>query len=83
LDIANRIGDLIHVGFGSGQLNSNLLLAGDPLVEAQGEAESGLELAQKLRFGVVVCWITGQIGLIRSLRGLTTKFGSVTGIASA
>ncbi|MFL5152833.1 MAG: ATP-binding protein, partial [Microvirga sp.] len=44
LDIANRIGDLIHVGLSSGQLNSNLLLAGDPLVEAQGEAESGLEL---------------------------------------
>jgi tetratricopeptide (TPR) repeat protein len=29
-----------------------------------------------LRFGVVVCWITGQLGLIRSLRGLTAKFGS-------
>jgi hypothetical protein len=46
-----------------GQLNSNLLLAGDPLLEAQGEAESGLQFAQKLRFGVIVCWITGSSGL--------------------
>ena len=75
-EIANRVGDLTYAGLARAQLNANLLFAGDALVEAQREAESGLEFAQKLRFGVVVCWITGQLGLIRSLRGLTAKFGS-------
>ena len=76
LDIAHRIGDLTYAGLSCGQLYSNLLFAGDPLVEAQREAESGLEFAQKLQFGVIVCWITGQLGLIRSVRGLTAKFGT-------
>jgi PAS domain S-box-containing protein len=76
LDIAHRIGDLTYEGLSCGQLNSNLLFAGDPLVEVQREAESGLEFAQKLQFGVIDCWITGQLGLIRSVRGLTAKFGS-------
>jgi PAS domain S-box-containing protein len=75
-DIANRIGDLMY-GVGScTHLNSNLLFAGDPLVEVQREAEHGLEFAQKLRFRSAMDWITGQLGLIRSLRGLTAKFGS-------
>ena len=49
---------------------------GDPLVEAQREAENGLEFAQKARFGLVIDIITAQLGLIRTLRGLTPKFGS-------
>ncbi len=57
-------------------LNTNLLAAGDPLVEVQREAENGLEFAQKARFGLVVDLITAQLGLIRTLRGLTPKFGS-------
>ncbi|SIO48529.1 PAS domain S-box-containing protein [Bradyrhizobium erythrophlei] len=73
--IANRFCDLTFAAYSRGSLNNQLLFAGDPLVEAQREAESALEFAQKLRFGVVVCWITPQLGLIRSLRGLTAKFG--------
>ena len=57
-------------------LNTNLLAAGDPLVEVQREAENGLEFAQKARFGLVIDIITAQLGLIRTLRGLTPKFGS-------
>jgi PAS domain S-box-containing protein len=75
-EIAHRIGDLTYAGLSCGQLNSNLLFAGDPLVATQREVESGLEFAQKLRFGVIVCWSSGQLGLIRTLRGLTAKFGS-------
>ena len=33
-------------------------------------------LAQKTRFGLVIDVITTQLGLIRTLRGLTPKFGS-------
>ena len=57
-------------------LNTNLLAAGDPLAEVQREAENGLEFAQKARFGLVIDIITPQLGLIRTLRGLTPKFGS-------
>ena len=52
------------------------LAAGDPLVEVQREAENGLEFAQKARFGLVIELFTAQLGLIRTLRGLTPKFGS-------
>ena len=42
----------------------------------QREAEHGLAFAQKTRFGLVIDLITTQLGLIRTLRGLTPKFGS-------
>src|SRR5260370_29548114 len=35
-----------------------------------------MECAKKARFGLVIDVITGQLGLIRTLRGLTPKFGS-------
>ena len=76
LEIAHRTGDLTYAGLSYGQLNSNLLFSGDPLVEVQRDVESGLEFAQNLRFGVIVCWTTGQLALIRTLRGLTARFGS-------
>jgi predicted ATPase len=75
-EIANQSGDLTFAAYSCGNLNSNLLAAGDPLVEVEREAESGLQFAQKARFGFVVDWITPQLGLIRTLRGLTPKFGS-------
>jgi GAF domain-containing protein len=42
----------------------------------QRETEDGLEFARKMRFGLVVDRITAQLRLIRTLRGLTQKFGS-------
>ena len=57
-------------------LNTNLLAAGDPLAEVQREAEHGLAFAQKVRFGLVIDIIAAQLGLIRTLRGLTPTFGS-------
>src|SRR5262249_53201791 len=74
-DAANRIGDLTFAAYSCNNLNTNLLAAGDPLVEVQREAENGLEFAQKARFGLVIAMITAQVRLIRSLRGLTLKFG--------
>ena len=75
-EIANRIGDITYAGYACGQLNTNLLMAGDPLSEAQRQAENGLKFAQAMRFGLIIAWISGQLGLIRTLRGLTAKFGS-------
>ncbi len=41
----------------------------------QREAEAGLDFARKARFSLVVDLITAQLGLIRTLRGLTPAFG--------
>ena len=75
-EVANKIGDLTFAAYSTYNLNTNFLTAGDPLVEVQREAENGLEFAQKARFGVVTDFITAQLGLIRTLRGSTPKFGS-------
>src|SRR6202035_830591 len=57
------------------QLITCFLAAGDPLANAEREAEHGLAFAQKARFGFVVDCIATQLGLIRTLRGLTPTFG--------
>ena len=75
-EAANKIGDLTYAAYCCQQLNTNLLAAGDPLSEAEREAKLGLAFAQKARFGLVSDNITTQLGLIRTLRGLTPTFGS-------
>jgi PAS domain S-box-containing protein len=74
-EAANRIGDLTFAAYCCNNLNTNLLAAGDPLGDAQREAEHGLDFARKARFGLVIDIITAQLGLIRTLRGLTPEFG--------
>jgi PAS domain S-box-containing protein len=76
-EAAIKVGDLTCAAHCGNQLNTNLLLAGDPLDEVQVEAERGLAFAQKMRFGICVDFIATQLGLIRTLRGLTPKFGSL------
>ncbi|WP_175154052.1 ATP-binding protein, partial [Paraburkholderia ultramafica] len=72
---ANRIGDLTYADYSCYCLNTDLLFAGEPLPEVQGEAARGLAFAEKARFGCVIDFITTQLALIRMLRGLTLKFG--------
>ncbi|MEX3985350.1 AAA family ATPase [Paraburkholderia sp. EG287A] len=74
-EAANRSGDLNFAAHCCNQLNTNLLAAGDPLEEVQGEAERGLAFAQKMRFGASIDVISAQLGLVRTLRGLTPVFG--------
>jgi len=74
-EAANRIGDLTYAAYTCNNLNSDLLFAGEPLLEVQAEAEHGLVFAEKTRFGLVIHDITVQLALIRMLRGLTPKFG--------
>ena len=74
-DAANKSGDLPYAAYSCNNLNTNLLAAGDPLVEVQREAENGLEFAEKTRSHHAIDFITAQLGLVRTLRGLTTKFG--------
>jgi PAS domain S-box-containing protein len=75
-ETSNKIGDLTFAAYSSINLNTNLLIAGDPLAEVQQEAVNGLQYAQKIRFGFAVDHIRSQLGLICTLRGLTPKFGS-------
>src|SRR5262249_39120731 len=74
-DAANRTADVTYAAYCCVTLITNLLATGDSLVDAEGEAERGLESAQKMRFGLVIDIISAQLGLVRTLRGLTQTFG--------
>jgi PAS domain S-box-containing protein len=73
-DAANETGDLFW-GASRSLLVGNLLASGEQLPEVQREAEDSLAFPRKVRFGLVVDIITAQLALIRTLRGLTPKFG--------
>ncbi|WOH56852.1 AAA family ATPase [Bradyrhizobium sp. BWC-3-1] len=75
-ELASRTGEISFAGYACGQLTTNYLMAGDPLIEAQEQAEHGLTFVRKVGFGTIEGWILGQLGLIRSLRGLTVRLGS-------
>jgi PAS domain S-box-containing protein len=75
-DAAIKVGDLNLAVYSLDNLNTNFLAAGDPLIEAQSQAENGLEFARKTQFGHQIDIHATQLALIRTLRGLTYKFGS-------
>jgi len=76
LDAATTIGDLTSAAYSHLCLNSLLFAAGGSLGDLQRETEDSLDFAQKAKFGIVVDMTIPQLGLIRTLRGLTTQFGS-------
>jgi PAS domain S-box-containing protein len=76
-EAANKTGDLLFAVYSSINLSTNLLTAGDPLEEVQRQGENGLEFAQKTGFGFVIDHFTPRLAFIRTLRGLTPKFGSL------
>src|SRR5215471_15298880 len=75
VEVAHAIGDLKLAANYSTNVITNLLAAGDPLVDVQREAEEGLQLAEQARFGLVIDRFAVQLGLIRTLRGVTPLFG--------
>jgi PAS domain S-box-containing protein len=75
-EIANRIGDLTYAVYARMGLIGLLIAAGDPLVAVQSEAENGFNFAHKAKFAFGFDTISMLLGFIRTLRGLTTKFGS-------
>src|SRR5260370_38825002 len=75
-DAANRIGDLTFAAYSCNHLITNILATGDSLADVQREAETGLEFANNIPFGIVVDVITVQLALIPTFRGLATQFGS-------
>jgi PAS domain S-box-containing protein len=74
-DAANKLGDLSCANYANIALNSGLLVAGNPLSDVQREAELALAAAQQARFSSNVDVVITQLALVRTLRGLTPKFG--------
>jgi PAS domain S-box-containing protein len=74
-DVAYRTGDLTFSAYSWHELITNYLFVGDPLPEVQSEAEKGLAFVKKAGFGLVAENCGAQLGLIRTLRGLTSTFG--------
>src|SRR6185436_19954121 len=78
-EAANAAGDLTFAAFSWIQLIAISLLAGEPLVDAQQDAERGLEFAKRARFGLAIDIMATQLAAIRTLRGLTATFGCFNG----
>ena len=74
-DLAYRIGDLTFASYSWDQLITICLAVGDPLSEVQTECENGLAFAKRVRFGLVIHLCGAQLGLIRTLRGVTPTLG--------
>jgi PAS domain S-box-containing protein len=74
-EAAQKVGDLTYAGISCNNLLTQLLATGAPLAEVHQEAKAGLDFARRASFRVVVNLITAQLGLIRTLRGLTPVFG--------
>jgi two-component sensor histidine kinase len=75
-DAASESGDLTYMGFSSCTLITSLLAAGEPLDIVQREAQERLEVVRAGRFGLIVDIITGQLQMIRCLRGDSTEPGA-------
>src|SRR6202795_4459128 len=78
-EAAQDTADLSYVAYSCVDLVTNFLASGDPLGEAEREAENGLEFVRKMSFGLISDCMIGQLRLIRILRGLRPAFTSFDG----
>lgn len=69
--LAQEANDLTYATYSCSILVTHLLASGERLDEVHREAERSLEFAQNAQFGFIVDIVTGQLSLIRTLRGLT------------
>jgi PAS domain S-box-containing protein len=74
-EVANKIGDLTYAAYSAHFIVTHLLTSGDALGEVHREADNSLAFAQNARFEFASDIITGQLVLIRTMRGLTPRFG--------
>ena len=75
LVLTQETGDLLFAAFCHSHLISLGLGSGARLDELEVEAERYLQSTRQLRFSLVINIITTVLALIRTLRGLTPKFG--------
>ena len=74
-DAADESCDVTFAQYSRFNLTSILLAAGDLLSGVQSEAERSLSFAKKVPFNAVIDIMITQLALIKSLRGLTDRFG--------
>jgi PAS domain S-box-containing protein len=76
LEAASKSGDVTFRCYCYNNLLTNFLACGEPLSEVEREALNGLEHARKIGFGHIIDFITVQLQLVRTLRGLTQDLAS-------
>jgi predicted ATPase/transcriptional regulator with GAF, ATPase, and Fis domain len=74
-DAFYRAGELAFAGYCFTTSFALSLAVGAPLAEVQAEAERGLAFSRKAQLGLVIGILSTQLGLTRTLRGLTATFG--------
>ncbi|MDR3379649.1 trifunctional serine/threonine-protein kinase/ATP-binding protein/sensor histidine kinase [Cupriavidus basilensis] len=77
-DVASKLGDLTYASFARNNHITQMLAIGEPLAEVQHEAEAMIDFAYKARFSLAVDRVKPQLQLVRSLRGRTPVFGSLS-----
>jgi signal transduction histidine kinase len=75
-DVAVARGDLTFAAYSCNAMISIMLASGDPLADVQREAEKGIAFARTVGLGRVIDILITQIGLIRTLRGVTPDVGT-------
>src|SRR6266404_2170020 len=77
LEAASKSGDVTFRCYCYNNLITNFLACGEPLSEVEREALNGLEHARKIGFGHIIDFITVQLQLVRTLRGLKQDLASL------
>ena len=75
-DAALARGDLTFAAYSCNAMITIMLASGDPLADVQREAEHGIAFARTIGLGRVIDILTTQLGLVRTLRGVTPHFGT-------
>src|SRR5262249_40782967 len=77
IEEATNIGDVVVAAGAGPHVSADMMSAGDHLDAVERAAQRHLEIAEKVGFGLIIVMIETQLGLIRTLRGLTQTFGSL------
>jgi PAS domain S-box-containing protein len=73
--MAKEHGDPAFAGFASRAITTTLFAMGHPLDEVERQAEEEIEFARQ--FGFFLAKVSAPVALLRTLRGMTTKFGAL------
>lgn len=73
---ANQVGNLSYAAFTAERTVVSMLIAGDPLEDTHRQIDATLAFARSRDFFLVILCLIPQLGLVRSLRGLSPTFGS-------
>jgi PAS domain S-box-containing protein len=74
-EAAHNNGDFLYAAFSSGKLGSHLFVAGARLADLGRLTEDHYRFVERTGFKVTLDDIASQLALVRTLRGLTGKFG--------